>query len=306
MVYVDDILITGSHNHQIQSIIQQLHTQFSLKDLGDISYFLGIETFKTRDGSLFLSQRKYDRDLLLRTNMHQARPLPTPMVSGTKLSATDGDPFEEVTQYRSVVGALQYLTISRPDIAYSVNKVCQFMQAPLHTHWRAVKRILRYLNGTLDLGITFNVSTQLTLHGFCEADWVSDPDDRRSTSGFCWFLGNSPISWSSKKQSVVSRFSTKSEYRSLAHATADLPWLRSLLTELHCLPPTVPVFFMLAQSTWSLTYILSVKKYYPILLRFDMFPHLIRLLISLQNLYLLLLFFGYVPSSAWFFIPFFT
>ncbi|KZV52607.1 hypothetical protein F511_07000 [Dorcoceras hygrometricum] len=157
----------------------------------------------------------------------------TPMSSSVALSSRGSDIFEDPTLYRSKVGALQYLTITRPDIAYSVNKVCQFMQRPLQSHWKAVKRILKYLRGTLEFGIHLGISRHLDLFGYCDADWGSDPDDRRSVSGFCWFFGGSSVSWSSKKQSVVSRSSTEAEYRSLANATTDLLWIKSLLTELH-------------------------------------------------------------------------
>ncbi|KZV55209.1 hypothetical protein F511_12796, partial [Dorcoceras hygrometricum] len=193
LVYVDDILITGSNGSQIQDPICQLNKQFSLKDLGDLSYFVGIEVFRSPVSSLFLTQTKYTRDLLLRTNMMAAKSLPTPMFPGLKLSSQGTDFFEHVTLYRSTVGALQYLTITRPDIAYSVNKVCQFMQRPLQSHWTAVKRILRYLCGTLDFGISLGNSPSLNLYGYCDADLGSDPDDHCSTSGFCWFFGNSPV-----------------------------------------------------------------------------------------------------------------
>lgn len=111
-----------------------------------------------------------------------------------KLSVNDGDPFEDVTLYRSTVGALHNLTITWLDIAFSVNKVCQFMQHPLYIHWKAVKHILCYLIGTLDLGVNINPSTHFHLIGYCHPDWVSDIDDRRSTSEYCWFLGNIPVS----------------------------------------------------------------------------------------------------------------
>ncbi|KZV54184.1 hypothetical protein F511_36903 [Dorcoceras hygrometricum] len=253
LVYVDDIIVTGSDSSQILAMIQHLNAQFSLKVLGDISYFLGIEVSRLSDMSLFLTQTKYARDLLLRTKMDCAKPLPTPMSSGVTLSSQGSAAFEHPTLYRSTVGALQYLTITRPDISYSVNKVCQFMQNPLESHWKAVKRILRYLCGTLNFGISLGRSRHLSLFGYCDADWGSDPDDRRSVSGFCWFLGGSPISWSSKKQSVVSRSSTEAEYRSLANATAELLWIRSLLTELQVSVPSIPLLWCDNLSTIALS-----------------------------------------------------
>ncbi|KAL5574323.1 hypothetical protein UlMin_023920 [Ulmus minor] len=157
--------------------------------------------------------------------MEQAKPLPTPMVNSLKLTSTDGNPIPNVTKYRRIVGALQYITITRPEIAYSVNRVCQFMQHPLDQHWKAVKRLLRYLKGTIDEGILLTNSNTLALTRYCDADWGNDLDSRSFTTGYCIFLGNNIVSWSSKKQSVVSRSSTEAEYISLANATSEIIWL---------------------------------------------------------------------------------
>ncbi|KAL5550465.1 hypothetical protein UlMin_000641 [Ulmus minor] len=127
---------------------------------------------------------------------------------------------DEVTQYRSVVGALQYLTITRPDIAFDINKACQFMQQPTLAHWLSVKRILHYLKGTMQDGLLISPLTNLTIEGFTCADWGAQPDDRRSSSGYLIYLGGNLVSWSSTKQKVVSRSSAESEYRGLALATA--------------------------------------------------------------------------------------
>lgn len=164
--------------------------------------------------------------------MDTSNPSPTPMVTTCKLTVNEGDPIENESMFRSIVGALQYVVITRPDIAFSVNKVCQYMHKPLDTHFKAIKRILRYLRGTLDYGLQFTRNSKLLLEGYSDASWGSDIDDRRSTSGFCVFFGGNPISWSSRKQKVVSRSTAEAEYRSLAHVTAEIAWIRSLLTEL--------------------------------------------------------------------------
>lgn len=152
LVYVDDIIITGDHLPLIQGLTSKLNDQFALKQLGDLEYFLGIEVQRLKDGSLFLSQSKYLRDLLDKAKMLEAKPISTPMVANLKLSKNEGDPLEDPSFYRSIVGALQYVTITRPELCFSVNKACQFLTQPLDTHWTAVKRILRYLNGTLHHG----------------------------------------------------------------------------------------------------------------------------------------------------------
>ncbi|XP_020236431.1 uncharacterized protein LOC109815998 [Cajanus cajan] len=175
--------------------------------------------------------------------MENSKPISSPMVSGCKLSKSGSDKFLYVSLYRSVVGALQYATITRPEISFSVNKVCQFMSNPLEQHWSAVKRILRYLKGTISLGLHLqpappnsqpaSPNSPLSIHAYCDADWASDPDDRRSTSGAAIFIGPNLISWWSKKQTVVARSSTEAEYRSLALAPAEVMWIQTLLTELH-------------------------------------------------------------------------
>jgi histone deacetylase 1/2 len=182
MVYVDDILITASDTTLLNTFIQHLNTRFALQDLGPLHDFLGIEVHSS-SGQLHLSQTKYIRDLLSRTNMLQAKPCSTPMAATASLSIHDGDPFEDPKLYRSVVGALQYATITRPDISFAVNKVSQFMHSPTSSHWIAVKRILRF--GTLTHGLTLQPTSSLTLHAYSDADWaVLMIGDLRQASAF--------------------------------------------------------------------------------------------------------------------------
>ncbi|XP_039025618.1 secreted RxLR effector protein 161-like [Hibiscus syriacus] len=155
------------------------------------------------------------------------------MVSNVKLSAKEGKPLEDVAQYRSIVGALQYIVITWPNVAFAVNRVCQFMQAPLDVHFQAVKRIFHYLQGTVDFGLRFTPSLRMALTGFVDANWGSNVDDRQSTSGFCIYFCGNLVSWNSRKQHVVARSTTKAEYRSVAYAAAEMVWLRSLLGKLH-------------------------------------------------------------------------
>lgn len=243
LVYVDDILITGSSAREVQSLIQGLNQIFALKDLGDLSYFLGIEVQRLSNESLHLSHVKYIKDLLAKAKMQEAMGISTPMVSGAKLSKHGDDVFGDPKLYRSIVGALRYATITRPEISFSVNKVCQYMHLPLETHWKIVKRILRYLNGTLQHGLVIHKSCNLSLTAFCDEDWASDIDDRRSIFSSCMFLGPNLISWSSKKQRVVSRSTTEAEYQSLANTVSELIWLKALLSELKFSPRIVPTIY---------------------------------------------------------------
>lgn len=236
LVYVDDIIITGNDGKIIDEFVTQLNVKFSLKDLGRLHYFLGIEVTYTSQG-IFLAQKKYIIELLQNASIDESKSFPTPMVSSCRLLANEGNPIEDECHYRSVVGALQYVVITRPDIAYAVNKVCQFMHKPLDLHVKAVKMILRYLQGTLDYGLKFTRTSRFSLEGYSDASWESDVDDRRSTSGFCVFLGGNLVSWSSRKQQVISRSTAEAEYRSVAHITAEIMWIQALLAELYVSVP---------------------------------------------------------------------
>ncbi|KAM1079132.1 hypothetical protein ACFX2B_013731 [Malus domestica] len=241
LLYVDDIIITGSATIVIQQVIDALTSEFNIKDLGPLHYFLGIQISKTAKG-LFLSQQKYVQDLLVKTEMLDSKPCDTPCLPSNRLLKDDGDPYPNPTLYRSVVGALQYLTFTRPDIAFSVHQVCQFMQHPMVSHFTAVKRILRYLKGTMSCGITYSQG-DLALSAFSDADWARDPNDWRSTTGSVVFLGNNPISWSSKKQQTVSRSSTEAEYRALSSTAAELDWIQQILAFLHFPISAPPVLY---------------------------------------------------------------
>jgi hypothetical protein len=163
--------------------------------------------------------------------MLQCSPCKTPCVPNVRLSSTSGEPLTDIHAYRSLVGALHYLTFTRPDLSFAVHQVCQFMNAPTDIHLTAAKRILRYVRGTLDHGL-FCTPGPITLSAFTDADWAGDPDDRRSTSGLVVFLGHNPVTWSAKKQLTVSRSSTEAEYRALASASVELCWLRTLVKDL--------------------------------------------------------------------------
>ncbi|VVA25187.1 Hypothetical predicted protein, partial [Prunus dulcis] len=183
LIYVDDILVTGNNSSQVTMLIQRLGKLFSMKDLGRLNYFLGIEA--TYEGSaLHLTQKKYASDLLTRTGFADCKPISTPCISGQKLSLHGGEPLVDPSEYRQVVGALQYLTITRPDLSYAVNQVCQFMHSPTTLHWQAVKRILRYLKATYDHGLRYKPG-KLELNAYSDADYAGDPDTRHSTGGFC-------------------------------------------------------------------------------------------------------------------------
>jgi hypothetical protein len=208
--------------------------------LGPLHHFLGLQISYLPSGIL-VSQTSYITDLLARVDLQNSKSYATPCLPHHHLLKDDGQPYSNPQQYRSIVGALQYLTFTRPDIAFSVNQACQFMHNPMVSHVVAVKRILRYLKGTLHLGLHFHLGP-LHLQAYSDADWAGDPNDRRSVSGSLVYFGSSPISWASKKQHTVSRSSTEAEYRALAITATELAWIHQLLCDIHIpllLPPLI-------------------------------------------------------------------
>lgn len=193
LVYVDDIIITGPSLPVLSSLKCLLNTHFKLKDLGNLKYFLGIEIARA-DAGIVLSQRNYTLQLLDDTGFLACKPTPLPMDSNHHLTATDGDPLPDPYQYRRLVGRLLYLTISRPDITYAVHKLSQFVAQPRTSHLNAAHHLLRYLKNKPGQGLLFSSSSSLQLKAFSDADWAACPDSRKSTTGFCIFLGDALVS----------------------------------------------------------------------------------------------------------------
>jgi histone deacetylase 1/2 len=233
LVYVDDIIVASSSQVATDALLRNLQSDFALKDLGDLHYFLGIEVKRLEDG-LLLSQWRYASEILTKAGMKNCKSIDTPLSTSEKLSIGSGNKLgaEDSSRYRSMVGALQYLTLTRPDLSFAVNKVCQFLHAPTTVHWTAVKRILRYVRGTCDTGLKIRRSKSMLVSAFSDADWAGCIDDRQSTGVFAVFLGSNLISWCARKQATVSRSSTEAEYKALANATAELMWVQKLLQEL--------------------------------------------------------------------------
>nr|XP_040251898.1 uncharacterized mitochondrial protein AtMg00810-like [Aegilops tauschii subsp. strangulata] len=233
LLYVDDIILTVSVPDLLQRLTARLRDEFVLKDLGPLHYFLGIEVVRRTD-SFFLHQQKYAHKLLKRASMLNCKPAPTAVDTKAKVSALEGSVAFDAAFYRSIVGVLQYLTLTRPNLQYAVQQVCLHIHALRDSHWTLVKRILHYVCGTMSLGLTLMASASSDLVAYSDADWAGCPDTRRSTSGYCVYLGPVPISWSSKRQPTVSRSSAEAEYRVVANAVAECSWIRQLLQELLC------------------------------------------------------------------------
>ncbi|XP_020695040.1 uncharacterized protein LOC110108653 [Dendrobium catenatum] len=227
LVYVDDFLITGNNKPVIQDLIKQLQDIFNLKKLGLANQFLGI-SITHKPNAYFLSQKAYALKILHQSGLFDCNPLANP--TSTKLPSnipTYSNLSDPVT-YRRITGALQYLTLTRPDISFAVNIVSQHMHNPGPDHIYLLKRILRYIKGMVNFGLPISQS-DLQLCSFSDAHWAGDPSSRKSTTGYCTFLGQTLVSWAVKKQTTVARSSTESEYRALAAATVDIIRIKRLL-----------------------------------------------------------------------------
>jgi hypothetical protein len=242
LVYVDNIVIVSSSSKVRQVLLQQLSESFPVKDLGPLNYFLGIEV-ASNSGGMILTQHKYAQDILGQVHMENCKPVSTPLCVSDKLSKHNGVPLceNDVFAYCSTVGALQYLTLNRPDLSFAINKACTFLAKPTHIHWEAVKRILRFVKGTIAIGLRFTRSSSALLSIFTDFDWAGYVDDRRSSGGYAIFFGPNLISWSAHKQHTVSRLSTEAEYKALANGAAEAAWIQSLLKELRIVQSRPPV-----------------------------------------------------------------
>eukprot|EP00253_Pinus_taeda_P030966 PITA_30966 len=178
-----------------------------------------------------LSQSKYACDILRHFHMEDCKPAPSPFQSGVKLSVSCTSPEVDATLYRQLVGKLLYLTHTRPDISFAVGLVACFLQNPRESHWKAAKRILRYVRGTIQFGIHYSAKATPLLVGFTDSDWACDPDDRKSTAGYVFTLGSGPITWACKKQAAISLSSAEAEYRGAVEASKEALWLRQILSE---------------------------------------------------------------------------
>ncbi|XP_020676978.1 uncharacterized protein LOC110095683 [Dendrobium catenatum] len=200
-----------------------------MKHLGEANAFLSIQ-IKKQPSRYFLSQSQYTLSILQQANMLGCKPLSNPTDTKMPAAFSNNSEISDPGTYRQLTGALQYLTLTRPDIAFNVNLLSQHMHSLLPQHIYLLKRLLCYLKGTINYGLPITKSN-LVLHSFSDADWAGDLISRKSTSGYCSFLGNNIISWTVKKQHTVARSSTESEYRSLAALTADIIWLKRILAD---------------------------------------------------------------------------
>lgn len=229
-LYVDDILLFTLKDSQNKNIIKkQLMSEFSMNDLGPSNQILGMRIVKSKDGKFTLDQSNYIQKVLYKFNMLDCKPAKTPMEVGIKLQKEENNSCNY--EYRSLIGYLMYLAVcSRPDIAHSVSYLSQFNNCYSEMHWKAAKRVLRYLKGTIDYCLSFEKGNMVII-GFTDADWGADQLDRRSYTGYVFNLGNSIVSWESRKQRTVALSSTEAEYMAISDSCKEAVFLQNFVRE---------------------------------------------------------------------------
>jgi len=231
LVYVDDIIVTGDDEEEQKLLSQHLAKNFEIKTLGKLKYFLGIEVAHSKKG-IFIPQQKYITDLLKETGKTTCKPVNTPIDPNLKLGNAKKYTAVDKEMYQRLVGKLIYLSHTRPDVAFAVSLVSQFMHQPKEIHLQAALRIVQYLKGTPGRGILFERNGNANLEAYTNADYAGSIVDRRSTTGYCTFLGGNLVTWRSKKQHVVARSSAEVEFRAMAQGICELLWLKIILEDL--------------------------------------------------------------------------
>ena len=233
-IYVDDTILASNDINMLKEEKLKLSKRFEMDDRGEIHYLLGMCIRRDRKlKTLTIDQSIYLQNVLKRFGFDDCKSVSTPMEAGKKFQKLSDDDVVDIKKYQAAIGSLVYASIgTRPDISVAVGALSQFMSKPGQEHWSGVKRIFRYLKGTLSYGLKFVASDNFVLHGYCDADWAGDTDTRKSTSGYIFKLGGATISWSSKRQAVVALSSTEAEYIALSYAAQEIVWLRNLLSSL--------------------------------------------------------------------------
>ncbi|KAL0322188.1 UNVERIFIED_CONTAM: Retrovirus-related Pol polyprotein from transposon RE1 [Sesamum calycinum] len=235
------LAVASSKNWPIQQI--DINNAFLHGFLDEDIYLTAPDGYPIQWEGLSVTQHKYIRDIILDTGLQNSKPATTPLPTGLKFSAHDVVPLHDPEPYRRLVGRLLYLSFTRPDISFGAQQLSQFVHQPGQIHMDAALHLVRYLKGCPDRGLFFSSSNSFTLTAFCDADWASCVDSRRSLTGYCIFLVQALISWKTKKQTTVARSTAEAEYRSLGTTVCELQWLSYLLSDFHIsVPRPIPVY----------------------------------------------------------------
>lgn len=225
---MDDLLIAAKSTKCTHAILDELESKFALKRQGDIQYMLGIQVSRNEDGTVHLCQRTFIEKILERFGMSNCSPQPTPE-SGIDESWYDESqtPIDQ-SLYRSMIGSLVYaMTCTRPDICHAVQQLSRFLDKPIEVHFKAAKRVFRYLQGTKSIGLQYQRSTNLI--GYSDASFAGDLEGRKSTSGYLWLMGGTPICCKSKLQSIVAKSSCEAEFTAYAESASEGVWVNSII-----------------------------------------------------------------------------
>ncbi|CAM9000216.1 unnamed protein product [Rhodiola kirilowii] len=229
-IYVDDIVFGSNTQKLVDQFIEQMQKEFKMSMVGEMNYFLGLQVTQKEDG-IFISQSKYAKNLIKKFDLEKASHKRTPAATYIKITKDEVGPKVDQTLYRSMIGSLLYLIASRPDIAYAVRVCARYQADPKESHLLQVKRIIKYVYGTVEFGIWYTKDTNSHLVGYCDADWAGNAEDRKSTSGGCFFLGNNLVSWFSKKQKSISLSTAEVEYIAAGSSCTQLLWMKQMLSE---------------------------------------------------------------------------
>ncbi|XP_019173231.1 PREDICTED: uncharacterized protein LOC109168701 [Ipomoea nil] len=229
-VYVDDIVFGSTQPGETDQLVKVMQQEFEMSMIGELTYFLGLQVSQTKEG-IFISQEKYAKNLLSKFGLESAKDARTPISTTTKLFKDEKGTSVDPTMYRSMIGSLLYLTASRPDIMVSVGMCARYQADPKESHLKAVKRIIKYVKGTINYGIWYSSDTNLNLAGYSDADWAGNADDRKSTSGGCFFIGKNLVAWLSKKQNSISLSTAEAEYIAAGSCCTQLLWMRQMLID---------------------------------------------------------------------------
>ena len=229
-VYVYDIVFWATIDDRVIEFSEEMKKEFEMSMVGELTFFLGLQVKQKKEG-IFVSQKKYARKVVKKFGLDSKKHASTPMSSSTKLNVDSSGVEVSPTLYRSIIGSLLYLTVSRPDIAFSVGVCAKYQAAPKESHLTAMKRIIRYINGTPDYGLWYSKDSNACLAEYSDVDWAGSVDDRKSTLGGCFYLGNNLVSWMSKKQNFVSLSIAEAEYIATDSCCTQLFWMKKLLRD---------------------------------------------------------------------------
>ncbi|XP_019168608.1 PREDICTED: uncharacterized protein LOC109164530, partial [Ipomoea nil] len=229
-IYVDDIIFGSTNNSLCEKFSKLMQNKFEMSMMGELNYFLGLQVKQPKEG-IFINQAKYTRDLIKKFGLDGKSSIKIPMSTSLRLDKDEDGKDVDQTKYRGMIGSLLYLTASRPDISYAVGVCARFQENPKESHLTATEKIIRYLKGTINVGLWYPKGTDFTLTGFSDADFAGCKIDRKSTSGTCQFLGGRLVSWFSKKQNSIATSTAEAEYIAAGSCCAQILWMKQQLKD---------------------------------------------------------------------------